>query len=285
MCKINGTDGWDDKQSFQVFSKYPHNVSAIWSSIRGEETGVKPLERYELVTHMKMNKWATQSHVALEGYNETSKDWYRITECPSGKNGPLKWQAFKCVISIPENTTKIREVLNAGWSPDPKKGSKTWFDALYLVKLDNDNGFSSQAQIMKLVMPEILGSKLSSSATIIKEYDKINPTLWNVSISTSKPTTIGFAEPYDQAWEASVYKDGEKIEVVNSLPLYGVLNAFQIKNTGDLNIVLNFVPQYWYQIGLLISGLTFAFCIIYIIYEWRRDKKIKSSSSDVIKKV
>ena len=106
-----------------------------------------------------------------------------------------------------------------------------------------------------------------------------------MSISTSKPTTIGFAEPYDQAWEASVYKDGKKIEVVNSLPLYGVLNAFQIKNTGDLNIVLNFVPQYWYQIGLLISGLTFAFCIIYIIYEWRRDKKIKSSSSDVIKKV
>jgi len=48
---------------------------------------------------------------------------------------------------------------------------------------------------------------------------------------------------------------------------------------------LDFVPQYWYQIGLLISGLTFAFCIIYIIYEWRRDKKIKSSPSDVIKQV
>ena len=171
----------------------------------------------------------------------------------------------------------------------PKNGSKTWFDALYLVKLANDNGFPNQAQIKKLVMPEILGNKSSSSlttpTTIIKEYDKINPTLWNVRISTSRPTTIGFAEPYDQAWEASVYKDGKKIEVVNSLPLYGVLNAFQIKNTGDLKIVLNFVPQYWYQIGLLMSGLTFAFCIIYIIYEWRRDKKIKSSSSSDIKQV
>ena len=115
--------------------------------------------------------------------------------------------------------------------------------------------------------------------------DKINLTLWNVSISTSSPATIRFAEPYVQAWEPSVYKDGKKIEVVNSLPLYGVLNAFQIKNTGDLNIILNFVPQYWYQIGLLMSGLTFAFCIIYIIYEWRKDNKIKSSSSSVIKQV
>ena len=286
-CEANFTVGWNDNVSLALSTS--NNVKNTWSSIIGSEISVTSREQIQLLNHMKLNQWATQSHVVLEGYNETSKQWGQITHCPSAVNGPLEWQEFSCVITVPENTTKIREVLNAGWSSQPNGEATTLFDSFNLWKKKDMNQSTNIAQIKKLVMPEILGNKSSSSlttpTTIIKEYDKINPTLWNVSISTSKPTTIGFAEPYDQAWEASVYKDGKKIEVVNSLPLYGVLNAFQIKNTGDLNIVLDFVPQFWYQIGLLISGLTFSFCIIYIIYEWRRDKKIKSSPSDVIKQV
>jgi hypothetical protein len=60
------------------------------------------------------------------------------------------------------------------------------------------------------------------------------------------------------------------------MPLYGVLNAFQVKQTGDLDIVLRFVPQYWYEVGLVISALTFGGCIFYIIYDWRKKREIKS---------
>jgi hypothetical protein len=281
-CKVNGTDGWDGRQSFQFFTKYPHNISNIWSSIYGQQMEVKPNDRYELLTHMKLNKWATQSHVALEGFNETSKQWYQITKCPANLNGPIRWEQFSCVITIAENTTKVRPVLNAGWSPELKKGSKTWFDALSLTKLKDENESPNLAQIKKLILPEIGGNSnnKSSSAitTNIKEFNKVNPTLWNVHINTSKPATIGFAEPYHQSWEATVYKDGKKIDVVKSMPLYGAINAFQIKQTGNLDIVLSFAPQYWYQVGLVISGITFVFCIFYIIYDWRRNKKRKSSS-------
>jgi hypothetical protein len=273
-CKINGTEGWDDKKSFELSTKYPHNISDIWSSTYGQQIEVKLNERYELITHMKLNKWATQSHVALEGFNETSKQWYQITKCPANLNGPIRWEQFSCVITIPENTTKLRPVLNAGWSPELKKASKTWFDALSLTKLKDENESPNLDQIKKLIQPEIGGNNQSSSTktTTIKEFNKVNPTLWNVHISTSKPTTIGFAEPYDQTWEATVYKDGKKIDVVKSLPLYGAINAFQIKQTGNLDIVLSFAPQYWYQVGFVISGLTIAFCIFYIIYDWRRNK-------------
>jgi hypothetical protein len=286
-CNVNGTDGWNDRQSFQFFTKYPHNISDIWSSTYGQQMEVKQNERYELITHMKLNKWATQSHVALEGFNETSKQWYQITKCPANLNGPIRWEQFSCVITIPENTTKVRPVLNAGWSPELKKGSKTWFDALSLTKLKDENESPNLAQIKKLILPEIGANNKSSSAitTNIKEFNKVNPTLWNVHISTSKPTTIGFAEPYDQSWKATVYKDGKKIDVVKSMPLYGAINAFQIKQTGNLDIVLSFAPQYWYQVGLVISGLTIAFCIFYIIYDWRRNKERKSSSSSVSSQV
>jgi hypothetical protein len=79
-----------------------------------------------------------------------------------------------------------------------------------------------------------------------------------LQIST-RPTTVTFAESYDQSSEATVYKDGKKIDVVKSMPLYGAINAFQIKQTGNVDIVLSFAPQYWYQVGLVISGITIAF--------------------------
>ena len=132
-CKSSFSTGWKDDTSFMVST---NNTNNTWSSIYGQEIDVKPTKPWQLVTHMKLNKWAKQSHVALEGFNETSKQWYQIKQCPSGINGPLEWQEFSCFITIPENTTKIRPVLNAGWSSQPEKEATTWYDSVYLINLD-----------------------------------------------------------------------------------------------------------------------------------------------------
>src|SRR5437867_4827789 len=133
-CTADFSTGWKDKTSFQISTT--NNTNQTWSSIYGQGIDVKPGERYQLVTHMKLNKWATQSHIALEGFNESSKIWYQISQCPSGINGPLKWGEFSCFITIPDNITKIRPVLNAGWSSQLGKEASTWFDLLYMIKID-----------------------------------------------------------------------------------------------------------------------------------------------------
>jgi len=130
-CTIKFTDGWNDYVSFAVSTK--NNVNNTWSSIQSQQMYVNPGDQYQLVSHMKLNQWATQSHTVLEGFNETSKGWYRIAHCPSGVNGPLEWQEFSCTITIPEKTTKIREVLKAGWSSDPEREATTWFDSIDLL--------------------------------------------------------------------------------------------------------------------------------------------------------
>ena len=85
---------------------------------------------------MKLNNFVIGSHVALQGYNETSKAWYPLTtQCPPGTNGPLEWKQFRCNITIPANTTKIKLLLNAGWSSEEGKEAASLFDALYLHKL------------------------------------------------------------------------------------------------------------------------------------------------------
>jgi len=130
-CTIKFTDGWNDYVSFSLSTK--NNTRNTWSSIYGQQIDVKSKGHYQLVTHMKLNNQSTQSHVKLEGFNETTKVWYQIKQCPSGKNGPLEWQEFNCVIIIPQNTTKIRPVLNAGWSSQAGKEATTWFDGINLL--------------------------------------------------------------------------------------------------------------------------------------------------------
>ena len=67
---------------------------------------------------------------------------------------------------------------------------------------------------------------------------------------------------------------GERVEVVKSVPLYSVINGFWINTTGEnLEIVIRYKPQDWFEMGLGISGLTFVFCIFYLFYDWRKGKE------------
>ena len=132
-CKISVTDGWDDESSFRLSTK--DNSSDKWSWIYGQQIDVKPNEVYQIVTHMKLNSEATQSHIKLEGFDENMRKWYQIKQCPSGNSGPFEWREISCIITIPETTSKIRPVLNAGWSSQGGKEAITWFDSVYFIKL------------------------------------------------------------------------------------------------------------------------------------------------------
>ena len=138
-CKANMTTGWQDNTSLQVTTKIPTNNKGPWSSIRGQEIGVKPNERYELVTHMKLNDLARESHIKFEGYDKTLKNWVGIKQCPPGINRSLEWHEFSCELTIPINITKMRPVLNAGWSSQENKEATTWFDDVYMIQLADEN--------------------------------------------------------------------------------------------------------------------------------------------------
>jgi hypothetical protein len=134
-CTANFTTGWKDNTSFQLSTTSTNNKT--WSWIYGREIKVKPSEHYQLVTHMKINEFAAQSHIQIEGYNETSKKWYQITQCPSGTDRLLEWHEFRCNLTIPQDTTKVRPILDAGLSSQPDKEAVTWFDDINLSNLNN----------------------------------------------------------------------------------------------------------------------------------------------------
>ena len=133
-CIVNSSIGWQNiNRSLQISTNTTNNNT--WSWKEGEEITVAPGEGYSLITHMKLNKFVMASHVVLQGYNESSKSWYHLTtQCPPGTNGPLDWKEFRCNITIPANTTKIKPVLNAGWSSEEGKEAVSLFDAVHLNK-------------------------------------------------------------------------------------------------------------------------------------------------------
>lgn len=141
ICRANLTTGWQDNTSLQVSTKPPHNINGTWSSIYGNEIDVTPNGKYELLTHMKLNDVATNSHIGIKGFNETSKMWLKnqIKQCPAGVNGSLEWHQFSCEVTIPDNTTKIRPVLNAGWSSVENEQAVTFFDDIYMIRLTDVN--------------------------------------------------------------------------------------------------------------------------------------------------
>jgi aldose sugar dehydrogenase len=141
-CETDISTGWNDKTSFRVATK--NNVNHTRAMFYGKSVDVTPQYQYGLVSHMKLNKWATQSRVVLEGFDQVTRHWNRIKECPSGVNGPIEWKEYECYVIIPKNTTKIRTVLIAGWSSNQEEQAITWFDTIYLIRVDNPFIFNAK---------------------------------------------------------------------------------------------------------------------------------------------
>jgi hypothetical protein len=108
----------------------------------------------------------------------------------------------------------------------------------------------------------------------ISSFEKVSPTLWKIKVNSSQPFMLSFAESYDPLWKARVYKNGKEVETVHSIPLYSVLNGYSIEETGNLDIELVYEPQELFNIGIIISGATILFSLIYLLCEWRRSRNV-----------
>ncbi len=138
----------------------------------------------------------------------------------------------------------------------------TYLDAVWIYSV---NSPSSRPTVEDLF-------KVKEEPAKVIDYKRIDPTLWRAEIVAKKPFMLVFAKAYDPLWEARVYKDGRLVERVRSDPVYGVINGFWINETGNLTIAIRYVPQDWFELGLKISATTFALCVFYLVWDWRRGR-------------
>lgn len=84
-------------------------------------------------------------------------------------------------------------------------------------------------------------------------YESINPTKYLLTVRNSKaPFTLIFSESYHPLWEAKI--DDQTFQPV---PVYSIINKFNIPRTGDFKMVVEFSPQRMFWPAFLVSGISF----------------------------
>lgn len=132
-CIADFTTGWNDDSSLQISTT--NYAPDTWSKIVGREILVEPNERYQLISHMKLNEWTNYPYLSIEGFNESSGMWIQISTCGYlYDHGPVDWKEFVCSMTVEGNMNKIRPVFVTGWSSQMGKQAITWFDSIYITK-------------------------------------------------------------------------------------------------------------------------------------------------------
>ncbi|RLG88900.1 MAG: hypothetical protein DRO18_00500 [Thermoprotei archaeon] len=239
-----------------------------------QEFRIEPNKKYVIEASIKYEN-AKKTHIPIGLYSE-SEGWHRVGSLAYNLTGSSDWKTYRKYIETGNDDTKMRIVLNAGWVNDPTKGyAITWFDNIRVYEVDSPQSFKVLAIISDDTESANIITKTASDKpkhSYIIAYEKINPTFRIIRANTSKPFVLYLNEVFDPLWIAEIYKDGKLAKRIKSIPVYGVVNGFWIDVTGNLTIVIRYVPQDLFELGLKISATTFALYIFYLIWDWRRSR-------------
>ena len=107
----------------------------------------------------------------------------------------------------------------------------------------------------------------------ILQYENIDATTWKLpEVNNRTPILLEFSKFYDPMWEARLYKNGQFLETVHPVPLFGVINGFKIDTLDVTEIVIRHKAQDLFEQFLPISMAGSIIVILYIVYDWRRLK-------------
>ncbi len=209
------------------------------------------------------------------------------------------WHSFSKVINIPNDSTEL-SVYVYSYSQNQTENIITRYDNFHLIELPDDiyDYWISRNEKVEFSNPEIV--------TIIRS----NPSKKVVKIQgASTPFYLVMRESYHPEWKMII--NSVKPGKVNSfLPLIkkdqsineshfefkGYLNGWFIDidkickessvciqnsdNTYDFDLVIEFWPQRWFYLGLLISGGTLLGCVGYLAYDWQKRRKLITTKTD-----
>ncbi len=105
---------------------------------------------------------------------------------------------------------------------------------------------------------------------ILKELTFLKLLRSNNCLGVKNPSYLALLKLTIHYGKQGYTKDCKLVEKVR---LYSIINGFWINETGNLEIVIRYTPQDWFELGLMISATTFIGCIGYIFYDWRRERR------------
>lgn len=226
--------------------------------------------------------------------------WNGTTSTPISKRLQINdstWQVFETQVTAPEGATSASLLLYA-YEKDGLTPMTVRYDTVSLIELPNIQNryyLVSDPQTNFVEPKEIT-------------FDLINPTKKLVHIKgATTPFYLAMSESFHQSWQAQFNTDKingffdswvpfvnpDRIPDEHHFELNGFLNgwyidtpAYCVQNTlctqnpdgsYDIELVLEFFPQRWFYLGMLISGTTLVGLVIFLLYDWRRRRLVSKS--------
>ena len=149
---------------------------------------------------------------------------------------------------------------------------------------------------------------LSEDSAVKIEFRKVNPTRYVVSGEADKSFWLVFSESFHKDWKAYMKKveiedegdrslakkqrfewsalitllrdSGKRKELKEHYLVNGYANGWWVPIEADsqvrrFEVILEFTPQRLFEIGIMVSGITFIVCIAYLVYSYLKKKRRK----------
>jgi len=225
------------------------------------------------------------------GYNDSERSYetHKVKVVKSNE-----WEDFGKVVSVPEGATEAALVLYS---------YETGANIPAIILYDEISLREIPASIGNLFISSQLDKNLSQPKSM--GFDLVNPTKKLVHIKgATTPFYLAMSESYHPEWQAQFNNEKingflkswipfvtpDRIPDEHHFELNGFLNGWYIdtpvyceqnslctKNPDgsyDIELVLEFFPQRWFYLGLLISGTTFVGMVSYLLYDGLRRRRV-----------
>lgn len=95
-------------------------------------------------------------------------------------------------------------------------------------------------------------------------YEMISPTKYKVKIKTESPFVLVFSESYHPYWKAFTKEKWRKRFFLEHNKVNGFANGYMIDKVGDFTVWLEFTPQRFFKIGLILTLLGLGLSLFYL---------------------
>lgn len=211
---------------------------------------------FNIWIYFNNNTWPYPDAVRFGPYYDNSKEWRKIAisvNKPAAKYGNVAWDKVSAIVFA----------INRQYS------GTIYLDNLSVYRKMTETKLESELNTKMLFFDDnkpldnyIIKPK-NNNITYL-EFKKIRPSKWNVRINSTGPYIIVFSNSYHPMWRAYVNEKEYK-----SIPSYYFINSFHINETGEQEVIIEFIGQRMQDISLVISGLAYFACFGFLLYDRR----------------
>ncbi len=205
------------------------------------------------------------------------------------------WQALSKAIQVPEGATSASLVLYA-YESDGKTANKVAYDNVSLIELPDltDRYYLVSDPQLNLKTPQKI------------DFTLLSPTMKTVTVTeASTPFYMNMSEAFHPQWQLQLndsrvngmlagwwpFVSPTKVEESKHYKLDDFLNGWYVEpeklcadgsaactrnsdGSYNMSMVVEFFPQRWFYLGLLVSGTTLFGCLGYLVWAWYKKPRL-----------